>query len=316
MPTYLYWGEEEFNLDNAVRDLRKHILDEDFAALNHKTLNEPDLKQLLEAIQTLPMILGNLLVEVRANNLFLRGKRTVESDDPDLKKLIERIEKLDSRVHLLFICEIERDTGKKVDSTTKLTKAIKKMGDVREFPAFKFWEEGKVVDWITKQATDKEFKISRDAAACLVQNIGSDLRKLDTELEKLKSSIYPKTSVSINEVREISATQENVFLFAECLLNKNPQQAVIELHKLLEQNHPLKILATLHTTARNWLKIKLNLPVAMAPYRAQKEGEKLRKISKETLFELKEKIKTTEYKIKSGQLPPETAMELLCSATQ
>lgn len=316
MPIYLYWGEEEFNRENALRDLRKKVLHEDFAALNHKTIHEPEIKRLLEAIQTLPMMLGNLLVEVRANNLFIRGKRTVESDDPDLKKLIEKIEKLDNRVHLLFVCDIERDTGKKIDSTIKLTKTIQKIGEVREFPAFKFWEEDKVVNWITKQAAEKSVKISRDAATCLANSVGSDLRKLDTELEKLKTSIHPKTNITINEVKEISATQENVFLFAECLLNQNPQGAITELNKLLEQNHPLKILATMHTTFRNWLKIKMNLPVAMAPYRAQQEAKKLTKISKETLFELKEKIKTTEFKIKSGELPPETAMELLCLATK
>ncbi len=314
MPTYLYWGEEEFNLDNAVRELRGKILDENFAALNHKTLDEPDIKKLLETIQTLPMMLGNLLVEVKATTLFLRSKRTVESDDPDLKKLIEKIEKLDNRVHLLFVCEIERDSGKKIDSTLKLTKTIQKIGTVREFPAFKFWEEDKVVGWITKQAEGKGVKIGREAAACLVTSVGFDLRKLDTELEKLKTSVHPKITITINEVKEISATNENIFLFAECLINKNHQAAVIEFNKLLEQNHPLKMIATLHTTVRNWLKIKLDLPVSMSPYRAQKEKEKLRNISAEALFDLKERIKTAEYKIKSGRLAPETAMELLCSA--
>jgi len=312
MPTYFYWGEEEFNLDNALRELRKAILDENFAALNHKVLDEPDLKRLLETIQTLPMMLGNLLVEVKATTLFLRGKRTVESDDPDLKKLVERLEKLDPRVHLLFVCEIERNSGKKIDSTIKLTKTIQKTGVVREFPAFKFYEEDKVANWVTKQAADKGAKISRDAAACLVNSVGFDLRKLDTELEKLITTIHPKTSITIGEVKEISATNENVFLFAECLINKNPQEAVIEFNKLLEHNHPLKMIATLHTTVRNWLKIKLDLPVSMAPYRAQKEKEKLSNVSAEALFDLKERIKTTEYKIKSGRLDAETAVEVLC----
>ncbi|OGI04884.1 MAG: DNA polymerase III subunit delta [Candidatus Melainabacteria bacterium GWF2_37_15] len=316
MPTYLYWGEEEFNLDNAVRELRKKVLDENFAALNHKTLNEPDINRLIETVQTLPMMLGNLLVEVRATTLFLRGKRSVDSDDPAMKKLIDVVEKLNPRVHLLFICEIERDSGKKVDSTIKLTKTLQKIGEVREFPAFKFYEEEKVVGWITKQCAEKSLKINKDAASLLVQNIGSDLRKIDTELEKIKTALHPKTTVTINEVKEIFATSENVFLFAQCLAEKNNQKAIMELHKLLEQNHPLKILATLHTTTRNWLKIKLNLPVSMAPYRAQKEKEKLKNITPEFLFELKENIKATEFKIKSGQLPPETAMELLCLAAR
>lgn len=313
MPVYLYWGEEEFNLDNAVKELRSKVLDENFAALNHKTLDEPDIKTLLEAVQTLPMMLGNLLIEVRATTLFMRGKRTVASDDPDLLKLIDRLDKLDPRVHLLFACPVERDSGKKIDGTTRLTKTVNKFGEVREFPAFKFYQEDKVVSWITKQASDKGLKISRDAALCLVQNIGSDLRKIDTELEKIKTSIHPKTSVAINEVKEVSATNENIFLFADFLLQKKSAEAIVELNKLLEQNHPLKILATLQTLTRRWLKIKLNYPVNLPPFLIDQDRKKLKNIPEDCVLALKENVKSTEFKIKSGELPPEIAMELLCS---
>lgn len=70
MPAYLYWGEEEFNLENAVKELRKSVLDENFAAINHKKLNEPEVRDLIESLQTLPMMFGNLLVEVNASKLF------------------------------------------------------------------------------------------------------------------------------------------------------------------------------------------------------------------------------------------------------
>ncbi len=311
MPVYLFWGEEEFNLNNAVRDLRERVLDRNFAAVNHKILDEPDIRQLTETVRTLPMMLGNLLVEVRATTFFLRGKRTVESDDPQLKKFIDIIEKLDNRVHLLFICEIERDSGKKIDSTIKLTKTIQKTGEVREFPAFKFYQEDRIIGWIIKQAAEKALKINREAALSLVQCLGSDLRKIDTELEKIKTSIHPKTTVSVNEVKEISATNENVFVFADCLLRKNHTGAVIELNKLLEQNHPLKILATLQTITRRWVKIKLNSPVNLPPFLVDQDKKKLRGISEEDLLALKEKVKNTEFSIKSGGLGPEAAMELL-----
>lgn len=312
MPAYLYWGEEEFNLDCAVKDLRSRVLDSNFAGINHKILNDPDIKQLIETLQTLPMMLGNLLVEVRTGSLFLRGKREIPSDDPLMQKLMSLIERLDNRVHLLFICKIERDSNKKIDSTIKLTKTIKKFGEVREFPAFKFYQEDKIAGWIIQQASQKSLKISKEAALCLVRSIGSDLRKLDTELDRIQTAIHPKTSVSINEVKEISATNENIFLLADLLLVQNRIQAIKELYKLLEQHHPLKMLATLHTITRRWLKIKQKLPVNMPPFLVEQDDRKLRDIPLERLLALKERVKNTEFKIKSGELPPETAMELLC----
>ena len=33
MPVYLYWGEEDFNIDKAVKNLRKNVLDDSLAGL-------------------------------------------------------------------------------------------------------------------------------------------------------------------------------------------------------------------------------------------------------------------------------------------
>jgi DNA polymerase-3 subunit delta len=197
MPTYLYWGEEEFNLENAVRELRKKVIDPGFSALSHKVLNEPDIKDLLEAAQTVPMMLGNLLIEVRTSSLFFRGKRSISTSDPLMQKLIEVIERLDKRIHLLFVCPVERESGKKIDSVMKLVKTIQKNGEVDEFPAFKFYQEDKIINWIIKQASDKSLKINKNAAQSLLQNIGSDLRKLDLELEKIMTAVHPLKTISL-----------------------------------------------------------------------------------------------------------------------
>ena len=91
MPVYLYWGEEEFNLENKVRELRKKVLDPGFTVLNHKVLNEPDIKDLVETAQTLPMMLGNRLIEVRASSLFLRGKKKISSSDSLMQTLCNQV---------------------------------------------------------------------------------------------------------------------------------------------------------------------------------------------------------------------------------
>jgi len=321
MPVYLYWGEEEFNLENGVRELRKKVLDSGFSALNHKVLKEPDLRELIETIQTLPMMLGNLLIEVRTSTLFFRGKRTVSSSDPLMQKLADVIAKLDSRIHLLFVSPVERESGKKPDSVMKLVKIIQKTGQVVEFPAFKFYQEDKVVGWIQKQASEKSLKISRDAAMSLLQDIGPDLRKLDLELDKIGTTIHPKTSITINDVREVSSTSENVFLMAECWLNNDKSRALLELNKLFDKNNPLKIAATLQTLTRRWVKIKtesrsknsfdISKSVNLPKFVVEKEMQKLRNIPESRVFQLRENLKNTESKIKSGELAPETAMELL-----
>jgi len=321
MPAYLYWGEEEFNLENAVKELRKKVLDENWASINHKKLNEPEILELIETLQTLPMMFGNLLVEVSAANLFLRGNKKLSSSDSLMQKLFETLENLNDRVHLLFVCVIPRESGKKIDSVLKLTKMLQKTGKVEEFPAYKFYEDYKRVDWIIKQAGVKSLKISKDSAAILLANTGSDLRKIDTELEKIKATIYPKTQISTKDLEEMVSTGENIFKLADLWIKGEKIQAIKELHKLFEKNHSLRILATLQTMSRKWLKIKIlsksqnSFDIAKSinspEFVIKKDIEKLKNISEEKLVELREKAVQAEYQIKTGELPAEIAMELL-----
>ncbi|NLF83588.1 MAG: DNA polymerase III subunit delta [Candidatus Gastranaerophilales bacterium] len=321
MPAYIYWGEEEYNLENAVKELRDKVVDPQFAMLSHKILNEPGEKQILEAARTVPMMLGNLLIEVRTTSLFFRGKRSLPSDDPIMKQLAEAIEKLDKRIHLLFVCPVERESGKKIDSVMKLVKTIQKCGEIIEFPAFKYYEEDKVVQWLTKQAEKRNLKLETKAALSLVRDMGADLRKLDMELEKIAVAIHPRSAIKLDDVKDVVSTNENVFLFAEYWLNNDAGKALSELHRLFEKNDPVKIAATLQTVTRRWLKIKteaktknsfeISKVVNMHKFVVEKELEKLRKIPEERLFSLRESLKNTEYKIKSGELPPQMALELM-----
>jgi len=142
MPIYLYWGEEEFNLNKAVHDLKEKVLDQNWLLLNHKVLNEPEVALLAESLQTLPMTFGNMLFEIHASNLFLRGSKKVpdsatatkKHSDTAMKKLIDILENLSAdatlqnKIYVLFICPIPRDSGKKVDSVIKLTKTMEFAG--------------------------------------------------------------------------------------------------------------------------------------------------------------------------------------------
>jgi len=320
MPVYLYWGEEEFNLENAVKELRNKIVSPDFAAMSHRKLDEPDIIALIESAQCLPMMFGDMLIEVNALSYFTRGAKKTFPDEL-VKKLMESLERVNERVHLLFVCKIPRDSGKKIDGTTKLTKLMQKIGKVQEFHAFKFYEDTKVIEWIAKQAKTKSLKMSSACAEIMLANVGSDLRKLDIELDKIRVMIYPETSVTPENLKELADTSENIFKLADLWVKGEKDFALKELHKLFEKNHPLKILATLQTMSRRWLKVKIlsknsnafniSKQVNLPSFVVEQDIKKLRNISEEQLIQLRGKAVQAEFKIKTGEMPPESAMELL-----
>jgi len=238
-----------------------------------------------------------------------------------MQKLFEVLENLNDRVYLLFVCPIPRDAGKKIDSTLKLTKTLQKIGKVEEFPAFKSYEDYKVSDWIIKQASSKSLKISKDSALILFANLGADLRKLDMELDKIKTAIHPKEQITAKDLEDMVSTADNIFKLADLWIKGEKIQALLELHKLFEKNHSLKILATLQTMSRKWLKIKILAKknntfdiarqVNSPEFVVKKDIEKLKNISEEKLIELRERAVQAEFKIKTGELSAENAMEIL-----
>lgn len=327
MPVYLYWGEEEFNIEMAVRELRKKIIDPNFASINHKRFSfnsrgdfsDSKSLALLGALQSAPMF-GDVLVEVNSVSLFSKGGKGSISEDHS-KRLLSLVENLNSRIHLLFIYEAERESKKKPDGTLKITKTVQKIAEVREFPAFRSYEEAKIIDWITKRAASKSLKISRDAASLLCANIGTELRKLDCELEKLSVAVYPRTQVSAFDLEEMVSSNENIFKLLHLWINGDKTAASQELAMLMERNNPLKILSTSQTMTRRWLKIKalsevknsfeISKETGILEFLVKQDLERIKGVSVEKLAGLREKALRTEFRIKTGELPPELALETM-----
>jgi len=324
MPAYLYWGEEDFTLEKAVKELKDQILDPEWALLNYRILDEPDIKTLVESLQSIPMVFGNLLIEIRVTALFTRGGKKSFATDSQFDLLMNILENLNPNIHVLFISRIQRESGKKIDSSLKITKLIQKIGRVEAFEAFKAYQEKDLIEWISKCSSSKGVKINKDAALVLLQNTGPQLRKLNSEIEKLKLNAAPETIITKEAVISLCSSYENIFVLAEYWLQNKKSKAIIELHKLYEKDHPLRIIATLQTLLRRWLKIKIESKtknsfeiskiVNLHKFVVEKDVVKLRNVSIERLVDFKKHLTNTEFSIKSGEIDAELALDLAISS--
>jgi len=325
MPVYLFWGEEDFNIDIAAKELRGKLLDADWGAINHKVLEEPSLKVLLESIETTPMMFGNLVIEVNAKRHFTRGKSSdgqSSNDDEKLTaRLIENINSLNPSIHLVFICKIERGSNKKIDSVKKLVKAVSKVGEVREFPVFKNYQEDKICDWIKNRLKPQKISIKPDAASFLIFQTGTDLRKIDTELEKLITYIYPRKEITKNDVDLLCSNSENVFRMTDLWIQDEKSKAIFELKKLLEKNVPVKIAAVMQSVLKKCIKIKIESAnhspqelakiLGLPPFIVGEEIKKLKNVPLERLIEQRHKLNNYEFLFKTGKINGETALEMV-----
>ena len=174
-PIYFLMGEESYYIDKISDFIEENVLEEAEKGFNQMVLYGRDvtIEDIIGNAKRFPMMAERQVVIVKeAQDL----SRTIE-------KLISYVENPQPSTVLVFNYKY-----KKIDKRKALYKALKKRGVV--FESKKLYEN-QVADWIRRVLSPKEYSISPKAAQMLVEFLGTDLSKINNELEKLQL-IVPK----------------------------------------------------------------------------------------------------------------------------
>ena len=305
MAIYFFYGEEEFNITNEIEKLKK-TLDKNFLEMSFKTYDNPKFPDLISILRTQPMMFGKMLIIINCLEYFAKT-----FEDKEIKQISDALEANTDAVDIVFVAELPRDEGKKLDSRKKFFKLLKKY-NAQEFLTIPTYKTAELEGWVQKQAKSKKIKLENAALTTLIAQVGNNLRQLDGELEKLALLAYPKDLVTKDMVQEICISNEDLFAFSDYLMQNEKDKALLEYRKLLDKKHPLEILATLQTMLRRWIILKAKAsecsPAELSRLTGQHEYvvkltlQKLKKTNLKDLVHLKQRLTDTEYKIKSGQL--------------
>ncbi len=315
---YFFYGDEEFNISNEIKKLKSN-LDKNFLEMSYKEFNNPKFPDLISAVSSQPMMFGKMLVVIDCIKYF-KSKGEDSFDDKQLKQLEEVLESANENTDIVFRAISDPDPKKPgVDKRKKIFKILSKYNP-KEFLQIPSYKTAELENWIKMQCKEKDVKINADAVSQLLLQVGSCLRLLDSEIEKLKVFAGGKT-VTIDMVREICVNNEDLFAFIDNLIDGNILKALEEYQKLLMTTHPLSILFTLHKDLSAKITMKANAKTKSAdeiakiigwhPYRTKLQIAKLKNVSLKNLVKLKENLTKAEYRIKSGQsnLSPEREVE-------
>ena len=304
MAIYFFYGEEDFNIEKEIDKLKKG-LDKNFLEMSFKTYDNPKFADLTAILRTQPMMFGKMLVVINCIDYF---SKTFE--DKEIKEITSALENNTDNLDIVFLAQLPRNEGKKLDSRKKFFKLLSKF-NAKEFPTIPTYKTAELEDWVKKQAKSKGIKPSPDAVTNLVIQVGNNLRQLDTELDKLKLLAFPSENITADMVKEICISNEDLFAFSDLLMQNEKDKALLEFHKLLDKKHPLEILATLQTMIRRWIILKAksgelsNYELARLTgqheFVVQKTLQKLKRTNLQDLVALKQNLTEAEYRIKSGQ---------------
>lgn len=251
MPIYVFWGEDEFRMAKAIKNLEASAIDPTWASFNNDKILPDRSHPLTDALtqaMTPPFGAGKRLV------WLVDAAVTHQCSESDLAEL-ERTVPLIPESSILLLT-----SHRKPDRRLNSTKLLEKFAQFQEFSPLSPWDTKLLTQQVQKFASEVGVKLNIEAVEALVEAVGNDSRTLYTELEKLRlyavadDRVLNGTDIS----RLTSGSAQNSLDLAKALRDGNTDLAlglVAELDRIGEP--PLKIVATLVGQFRAWLWVRL-----------------------------------------------------------
>ena len=185
-PIYFLMGEEPYYVDKISDYIEKNLLQEEEKGFNQMTLYGRDvsIEDIVGNAKRFPMMAERQVVIVKEAQEL---SRTIE-------KLADYAENPQPSTVLVMCYKY-----KKIDKRKKLHKAVAKSGVIFESkPLY----ENKVGEWIRQELQARNYQIAPKAAQMLVEFLGTDLGKIDNELQKLQLICPQGTTITPEIIEE------------------------------------------------------------------------------------------------------------------
>jgi DNA polymerase-3 subunit delta len=210
-PIYFLMGEEPYYIDKLSDYIEQNVLSEEEKGFNQTVLYGRDvsIEDIIGTAKRYPMMAERQVVIVK--------------EAQELTKTIDKLENYAENPMpstVLVICY----KYKTLDKRKKVTKLLDKNGLVYES---KKLYENQVGQWITRVLQGKEYSIEPKANAMLVEFLGTDLSKINNELEKLQIILPKGTTISAKHIEEnIGFSKDfNVFELRKAIGERNQLKA-------------------------------------------------------------------------------------------
>lgn len=185
-PIYFLMGEEAYYIDKISDFIEASVLAEEDRGFNQMVLYGRDV--------SVDDIVGN----AKRYPMMAEYQVIIVKEAQDLSRTIENLAKYAENPQPTTVLVVNYKY-KKIDKRKALYKTLKKTGVVYES---KKLYENQVADWIRRVLSPEKYTISPKAAQMLVEFLGTDLSKINNELEKLQIILPEGTQISPDHIEE------------------------------------------------------------------------------------------------------------------
>ncbi|MDP3353451.1 MAG: DNA polymerase III subunit delta [Flavobacteriaceae bacterium] len=184
-PIYFLMGDEPFFIDQIADYIEDHLLSEEDKGFNQMVLYGRDVS------------IDEIIANAKRYPMMAERQVVIVKEAQELSRTIEKLEAYAANptpTTVLVFCY----KYKTIDKRKALAKNIIKNGEL--FVSEKLYEN-KVADWIRRELSNRKYHIDPKASNMLVEFLGTDLGKINKEIEKLMI-ILPVGSTITPEVIE------------------------------------------------------------------------------------------------------------------
>ena len=320
---YIFHGPEEFLRAEALGALRAQLGDPSTAGLNTAQLDgrKLTLPELVSATNAMPFlgeqrltIVDGLLTRL----ISTKGKGAGKAHKEFIEGLTIFLPTLSPTSLLVFIEEGTLDDDHPI---VRIAQAHKQTMSAWMFGRL---SEVELRKWLTERAKQKGGALNPDAVEALVGAGEPDLRLLDQELEKLVTYAGARPISRADVQLLVHATRSvDVFAMVDALGQRNGRKAIEQFHALVEEGEPAPRLLFMITRqfrlilqAKDLSEQRAQLPEMMkalgAPrFVAEKMLNQARAFTIPQLEHIYRRLLETDQNIKTGQLEPVMAVDML-----
>jgi len=309
---YILHGNNDLQREETLADIvKKSGMQPDLQDLNTEVLEAPFTSgELRRACSTLPF-LGDVRIVVAWDALS-------DNKGQFAKEVAGYLPELPLTTHIIFVEQrslSSRNAVLKLAQTTGAPIHLCELPKVNALPR-----------WIQQRTLKHGGKVEPRAAALLSQNIGSNLRLLDQEIQKLLIYCGEGNPITVEDVQVMVPYVQSadvIFNLVDAIGQRNPRNAAYHLHRLLDAGeHPLGIFGMVVRQFRLLIQIRwfvdqrhteqeIASRLKLHPYVTKKVSAQAVHFTPEQLRAAYRLLMESDMAIKQGQVPAETALDLL-----
>ncbi|WP_222599205.1 DNA polymerase III subunit delta [Aquibacillus kalidii] len=317
-PIYLFYGTESY----LVEDLKQQILSKGLTEEERDTnvsiydLEDVSIQEVVADAETYPFF-GERKIIIVNNPMFLKAKPDKTSVEHDVEVLQSYLLHPAEYSIIVFIAAYE-----KIDERKKITKLLKKQSEVVACEPIKEWDLGKWIDDIVRS-----LKVVMDdpVKEKLVQEIGTNLLMLKSEIEKMAIYVGEDQHITIETAEQLLSHNTNTsgLKLVDAVINKDLSSA-IQIYKDLEKMNedPIALVALLSSQFRTIYHVKIlkqkgygqqqmAQQLRVHPYVVKMSASREKNFSVNELKEIFHIFTDTDASIKRGRIEKSLAFELL-----